>query len=202
MGGAVAKMLLRKLSPETFIFGFATQIGPETLNKEDKKRLIHDVSLSFKPPSDTLVQRVQPLLKEAQSKGDSYGGMAEIRVIGMPKNLGQPVFHKLKADLSAAVMGIGAVTGVRLGDHNDLTVPGTQFHNTTAHHQYGGIRGGVSTGEDLILQVEFKPTSSILDVAKKGRHDPCIIPRAIPVLESMVAIVLADHFLWAKTDRV
>jgi chorismate synthase len=202
MGGAVAKMLLKKLCPETFIFGFATQVGPEILTAQEKQKILKLAKETLQSSPDVLLQRAQPQLKEAQEKGDSFGGAAEMRVVGMPKNLGQPVFHKLKGDLAAAIMSVGAVSGFSLGEHKDLSLPGTSFHSGNSQQQYGGIRGGISTGEDLILRVEFKPTSSILDVAKKGRHDPCIIPRAIPVLESMIAMVLVDHFLWAKIDRV
>jgi chorismate synthase len=202
MGGAVAKMLLKQLAPEMFIFGFASQVGPETLNSEAKKVFINEMRTKRHFVTDPLIEKVQGMLKSAQASGDSFGGIAELRVFGMSKNLGQPVFHKLKSDIAAALMSIGAVAGLRLGDSSDLTIPGTQFHTTNSQHRYGGIRGGLSTGEDLIFQVEFKPTSSILDVAKKGRHDPCIIPRAIPVLESMLALVLADHFLWTRLDKV
>lgn len=206
MAGAVAKMLLKKLYTEFLLRGFASQIGPEKLALDEKNEFlmqrISADSFSARYPSKQH-EKIRDLLLKAQAEGESFGGIAEIRVQGMPKGLGQPVFHKIKADLASAVMGIGAVSSVSFGDDNEAhSRKGTDFHQQSKQSQYGGIRGGITTGEDLIMNVEFKPTSSILDVAKKGRHDPCIVPRAIPVIESMVALVLADHALWARQDRL
>lgn len=206
MAGAVAKMLLKKLYPDLLLRGFATQIGPEKLSFEEKKEFLNQRisadSFSARYPSKKH-EKIRDLLLIAQGDGESYGGIAEIRVQGMPKGLGQPVFHKIKADLAGAVMGIGAVSSVSFGDDTEAhSRKGTDFHQSENQSQYGGIRGGITTGEDLIMHIEFKPTSSILDVAKKGRHDPCIVPRAIPVIESMVALVLADHALWSRQDRL
>ena len=101
-----------------------------------------------------------------------------------------------------AFLSVGATNGFELGLGFEASeVKGTEFHQNSTGSQYGGIRGGISTGESILLRVSFKPTSSILDVAKKGRHDPCIVTRAIPVLEAMTWLVLADHLLWSKTDK-
>ena len=101
-----------------------------------------------------------------------------------------------------AMMSVGATHGFELGEGFSVSSQkGTEFHGQNGS-QYAGIRGGISTGEDILIRVSFKPTSSILDVAKKGRHDPCIVTRAIPVLEAMTWLVLADHVLWSKTDRI
>ena len=112
-----------------------------------------------------------------------------------------PVFRKLKSDLSGALMGVGAVCGVLIDDLllDYIHQKGSEFHKDPS--RYGGIRGGLSTGEVITLKVFFKPTSSIGQVAVKGRHDPCIIPRAIPVLESMVELVIADHVLAKQLDH-
>ncbi len=203
MGGAIAKMILRQQAPELRILGFSTQIGPLTLTEEEKKSFIQAAHTEAYPQDgffarfpSTRDQEVRDLLKSAQASGESYGAKVEIRVQKMVPGLGQPVFHKLKSDLAAALMSVGAVAGFQLGEGSPESETGTQFHQHAESANYGGIRGGISTGEDLILQVTLKPTSSILDVAKKGRHDPCIATRAIPVLESMVALVLVDHLLW------
>ncbi|MEK2689083.1 chorismate synthase [Bdellovibrio sp. GT3] len=203
MAGAVAKMLMTEVSSRTKVIGYASQIGPIDLSDADRKNVKNVNVDSFQarfPSKDD--QQVADLLKKAQESGDSYGGIAEILIQAPPASLGQPVFHKLKSDLAQAFMSVGATNGFELGlGFESVKVPGTDFHQG---HQdvYGGIRGGISTGEDILLRVSFKPTSSILDVAKKGRHDPCIVTRAIPVLEAMTWLVLADHYLWAKTDKL
>lgn len=208
MGGAVAKMLLRELAPQMQILGFSTQIGPLQLSQAEKEKFLSQANGKNYPQDHFYARfpsseenKVRDLLKEAQDSGESYGAKAEIRVRGMVPNLGQPVFHKLKSDLAAALLSIGAVAGIQIGEGSPESEKGTEFHQSSASSKYGGIRGGISTGEDLILQVTLKPTSSILDVAKKGRHDPCIVTRAIPVLESMVALVLADHMLLKRLDQ-
>jgi len=105
--------------------------------------------------------------------------------------------------LAAAFLTVGATAGVDLGAGFEASrAEGSAFHFDSGAGAYGGVRGGITTGEPLYLRVGFKPTSSVLDVAKKGRHDPCIVPRALPVLEAMTYLVLADHLLWARTDRV
>ena len=145
---------------------------------------------------------IEKMLLGLKAEGDSVGGVAEIWVQGAPQGLGQPVFHKLKSDLAAAYMSIGATTGVELGGGFALTGRrGTEVHQPT-QDVYGGIRGGISTGEKIVFRVAFKPTSSILDVAKKGRHDPCIVLRALPVLEAMTYLVMADHVLWKRLDQI
>ncbi len=156
-------------------------------------------------PSPNQQLGIEHLLLDAKQNGKSYGGCAELWVDGCPSNLGQPVFHKLKADLASACLSVGAASGFEFGSGNSASVAeGSEFHcqaNFEDDSRYGGIRGGISTGDRLVMRVYFKPTSSVLDVAKQGRHDPCIVPRAIPVLEAMIALVLADHLLWARTDR-
>jgi chorismate synthase len=196
MGGAVAQMLVQANFPQTQVVSFPRQIG--NLHTEDTEiQLGQSLNLSTGHK-----QKIDQMLLSLKSEGDSVGGIAEIWVPSPPKSLGQPVFHKLKADLAAAYMSIGATTGVELGGGFDLAERrGTEVHAGTGSSEvYGGIRGGITTGEKLILRVAFKPTSSILDIAKKGRHDPCIIIRALPVLEAMTWLVLADHILWRRLD--
>jgi chorismate synthase len=185
IGGAVAKMLIKQCSPQTEITGYVSQFGNIKLNNTDE------------------LSTVKEMLLQAQKNGESYGGVATIQIKNPPQNLGQPVFHKLKADLAAAMMSVGAATGFEIGDgFSAAEMQGTKFHTDAKSKSYGGIRGGISTGEEITMRISFKPTSSILDVAKQGRHDPCIVIRALPVLESMAALVIADHILWSKTDRV
>lgn len=189
IGGAVARMFLHDSAPAFSIRGFASQIGPFEANISDEKPLWQRAD-------------VEKLLLAAKSEGKSYGGTAELWLDGVPKGLGQPVFRKLKSDLAAAMMSVGATGGVEIGEGFESTrAEGSQFHRQ-GEAPYGGIRGGISTGERIVIKVAFKPTSSVLDVAKQGRHDPCIVPRAIPVLEAMAALVIADHVLLSRSDRV
>ncbi len=213
MAGAVAKMFLAQAAPELKVSGFTLQAGPHALTQDEITSFNTQLSKTKHNPSDDFVARfpstvkqteLEKLLIEAKQNGKSYGGTAEIWIDGCPKNLGQPVFHKLKSDLAAAAMSIGATSGFELGAGQSATgEEGSQFHDPQADSsRYGGIRGGISTGERIIFRVHFKPTSSVMDVAKRGRHDPCIVPRAVPVLEAMANLVIADHLLWSRIDRV
>lgn len=211
MAGAVAQMFLRSVSPRFSVKGFARQIGLIELGAHDLKELesipagAAGVDLfSARFPSSEGSKKVEALLSAAISSGTSYGGVAEFWLEGIPAGLGQPVFHKLKADFASAVMGVGATASFEMGEGMSSTQQeGVAFHSEGLNStKYGGVRGGISTGERILVRVGFKPTSSVLDVAKKGRHDPCIVPRAIPVIEAMLSLVLADHYLWARGDRV
>lgn len=204
MAGAVAQMLVRALHPSTRVFGFASQIGPFAMSEDEIKNLKSSVSV------DSCIARypgaqqkeIENLLVKAKSDGKSYGGTAQIWVEQPPKGLGQPVFHKFKNDWLGGLMSLGAIHGVELGTgKNVVSAEGSQFHSQ-GETPYGGIRGGITTGETLRAQCFFKPTASVMDIAKKGRHDPCIVPRAIPVLEAMTWLTLADHLLWQRLDRI
>lgn len=204
MAGSLAQMLVQKLRPETRVLAWSQQIGPFALSSDEQKELnferIETAPARFPGGQSNLVKE---LLEKAKADGESYGGIVGLTVKNAPAFLGQPVFHKFKADLAHALLGIGAATAMDLGEGFDsVHKPGTEFHKEFGGSQYGGIRGGITTGEDLSMKVYFKPTSSILDVSKKGRHDPCIVPRAVPVVESMAWLVLADHLLWQLSDRV
>ena len=183
IAGSVAQMCLQQMFPSLKVKTQITQVGPLQVKADN-------------------AAEIEALLLNAKAQGESFGGIAQIEIEALPAGLGQPVFHKFKADLAAAMMSVGATQSVEIGDFADVSQPGTEFHSNQSQTQYGGIRGGISTGEKVIVQVVFKPTSSILDVAKKGRHDPCIVPRALPVLEAMARLVIMDHVLWQKTDRI
>jgi chorismate synthase len=153
-------------------------------------------------PDATTAAQVEARILEAKADGDSLGGAITVRCEGLPVGLGEPVFGKLKSRLADALSGIGAVTGVVWGPadlEERLRLPGTRFHaprpDGAPSDVYGGIQGGLSNGEPLLARVLFKPTSTLTDVAKAGRHDPCILPRAVPVVEAMTSMVLADLWL-------
>ncbi len=130
-----------------------------------------------------------------------------MRILRPPVFLGEPVFRKFKSDLAMAMLSVGAVSGFDFGEGFDAAaVQGQKFHQAQVPKekrtqvQYGGIRGGITTGETISFRVSIKPTSSILDVAKKGRHDPCVGIRAVPVLEAMTHLILADQYLFRQTN--
>lgn len=205
IGGAVAKMLIRALHPETKIRGFATQIGEHQLSQQEIADHMQSVQSADQYPArypSFDKEFIRTELLKAKEAGESLGGKAMIVIQSPPKALGQPVFHKLKSDLAAALMSVGGVSAVELGSiAEDLSLPGSKYHSK-GPETYGGIRGGISTGETISLAISMKPTSSIMDIAKKGRHDPCLIPRAIPVFEAMMSLVIADHIMWQRTDRL
>jgi chorismate synthase len=204
MAGAVAQMLCKQLAPNLNIKAYSEKVGPYALSKTERENVWQEDVDKFTARFPSVQhEKVKELLTQAQAQGESYGGTAEIRIKGAPQGLGQPVFHKLKASLAQAYMSVGATSGVELGAGSEAgSEKGTEFHKEAQSENYGGIRGGIATGEEILLKVHFKPTSSILDVAKKGRHDPYIVTRAIPVLEAMTWLVLADHLLWMRGDRV
>lgn len=185
IAGSFAQMLMLQMNHKIKVTAFAKQIGPHKLTEQNE-----------------LPSNIKTFLENAKLTGESYGGIIECRIENPPMSLGQPVFHKFKSDLASAVISIGATTGFEFGQgFSNIEMPGTEFHKQMNSTNYGGVRGGITTGEDIIFRVAFKPTSSIKDVAKQGRHDPCIVPRAIPVVSAMAWLVLADHYLWSKTDR-
>ena len=208
MAGSVAQMFLKTELPDLDLSVFATQVGPFELSDAQLQALTAEqVSRSH---LDGLPARfpfhdpgqVEKLLLEAKAEGKSYGGKVQIQIKGVPAGLGEPVFRKMKSELAKAYMSLGAVSAVELGDGVAAAkAEGSEYHKSN-QGQYGGIRGGISTGETISYRCYFKPTSSVMDVAKKGRHDPCIIPRAIPVLESMTFLVLADLALSRRLNQI
>lgn len=208
IGGAIAENIL----PDSFsIVGFTRQIGehraehvPEDLDRERVDR--HDTRC----PDLEVADRISEELLDCKERGDSRGGIIELRIDGVPMGLGEPVFRKLKDTLCSAMMSVGAVVGTSLGDAAaNCEKSGFDFHD--GESGYGpeagispatnGIQGGISNGRRIKLLTYFKPASTVGEMSKKGRHDPCIVPRAIPVLESMAALVLADHFLEFQINR-
>ncbi|GIL17525.1 MAG: chorismate synthase [Oligoflexia bacterium] len=180
LGGAVAKMVLQKIYPNLKFETRIIQMGP------------------FQNPSET---QIAEALEKAKAQGESFGAQIELRIQNPPPSLGQPVFHKLKSDLAGAMMSVGATTAIEFGAGTAAGfAKGTEFHRSN-QAVYGGLRGGISTGEDIVMKITMKPTSSILDVAKQGRHDPCIGLRARPVFEAMAALVLVDHHLGLNQDQ-
>ena len=189
LGGTVAQMFLDTLLQKIKVKAQVKQVGPFVRESSHLGAWFGEKT-----------QEVEQFLIAKKLQGLSYGGMIEMRIEGLPIGLGQPVFRKLKADLASAFMGIGACYEVRLGSYELNLEEGSDLHGKKG--VYGGVRGGISTGEPCVFQLKFKPPSSVLEVAKKGRHDPCIVPRAAVVVEAMAYLVIADHVLWSEQDSV
>ena len=218
--GAIAKQLLRKAA-NTKVLAWvkrihtieANDINPDKVTLEDV-----EANIVRCPDQDTaaaMVERIEAIGRE----GDSCGGVIECVVRHPAMGLGMPVFDKLEADLAKAVMSLPATKGFEIGSgfagtmqkgsqHNDSFVPSRDGRLHTTTNNSGGIQGGISNGEAIIIRVAFKPTATIrkeqqtidsdgnaTTLAGKGRHDPCVLPRAVPMVEAMVALVLADHLL-------
>jgi len=183
IGGAFSKMYLLGHEPQMKFQSFVRQIGP---------LIQSDAMLDFSQPYGLVPTRwaeITEFLKQAKTEGQSYGGIGEVWLDGLPTGLGEPVFMKLKALLAQAIMSIGATTGFEIDDgFSVVDQKGTDLNRET------GESGGISTGRRLMVRAAFKPTSSILDVAKQGRHDPCIVPRALVVMESMCWLTIANLY--------
>jgi chorismate synthase len=166
------------------------------------------------------------LIDKVRREGDSIGGVVEVVSMGVPPGLGEPVFNKIDADLAAALMSIGGIRGFEIGmgfevgrrkgsEVNDVMYMDDSGRLRFKTNNAGGILGGITNGDNLVVRIAIKPTSSIpkvqntvdkfgapRDLVVKGRHDPCLCPRAVPIAEAMVNLVLVDHLLIAKASRI
>jgi chorismate synthase len=219
--GAIAKKLLASQGIQ--IIGHVVAIGgiqARTLSADEITR--NAESNAVRCADLEAAQSMETLIKGVKEEGNSVGGMVEVRALGVPAGLGEPVFDKLDAELAKALMSIGAVKGVEIGAGFDAArLKGSEMSDEfyleagrirTRTNNAGGILGGISTGEPLLCRIAVKPTSSIakpqrsvdmkrmeeVEVQIKGRHDPCICPRMVPVAEAMVALVLVDALMRAK----
>jgi chorismate synthase len=220
MAGAVAsKLLQRVLGIE--IAAYTIQIGNLHAKSVSQDNIASRYSNDVRCPDPNAAEAMKSAIMKARQQGDSLGGVVECIATGMPVGLGEPVFGSLESDLSKALFGIPAAKGIEFGSgFAGSSMTGSQNNDTyvlkdgkvaTRTNNSGGILGGLSNGMPLVLRVAFKPASSIakeqdtLDLSSNrqttltvpGRHDPCVVPRAPPVVESAVSIVLADHALRA-----
>ena len=178
--------------PDVKVKAYVSLLGPF-----EYKNILSDLSLDLSPYSFPDVKRndeIKTYLENLKKEGESVGGRVRIIVNNSPVGLGEPAFDKLKADFAKALLSIGAVVSFSYGLGEEMTL--MRGSEVAAHpNAFGGMEGGISNGDPMVMTITFKPTSTVGDKAKEGRHDPCIIPRAIPVVEAMVKVVLADHFL-------
>ncbi|MCF8362306.1 MAG: chorismate synthase [Prolixibacteraceae bacterium] len=221
--GAIAKQLLSKLGIS--IQAFVNSVGEIEL---DKPYTELDLSLTesniVRCPDPLTAEKMIARIEEAGRNHDTVGGTIQCVATSVPAGWGAPVFNKLHADLGFAMLGINAVKGFEYGsgfdgtklsgsEHNDVFVNDNGNVKTVTNNS-GGIQGGISNGQDIYMNVAFKPIATLLKEQKtidknlkattvnpKGRHDPCVLPRAVPIVESMAALVLADHYLISKNAK-
>jgi len=215
LAGAIAKQII----PEIKINAFVSSVGTIFLDKPYQDLDFSKTEANIvRCPDEATSEKMETYIREIRKAGDTVGGTVTCVIQNVPVGLGEPVFDKLHAELGKAMLSINAVKGFEFGsgfcgaqmkgsEHNDL-------HNndgTTKTNLSGGIQGGISNGMDIYFRVAFKPVATIMQVQEtlnnqgdlelsqgKGRHDPCVVPRAVPIVEAMAAIVLADFFLLNK----
>lgn len=224
VAGAIAKQILAKVGVK--VEAFVSRVGEIKLEKP-----YHELDLSKTednivrcPDSETaekMISRIEAAAKDCDTVGGVITGVAS----GVPTGWGEPVFNKLHADLGSAMLGINAVKGFEYGsgfdgtklsgsEHNDVFIRSKRGIRTKTNNS-GGIQGGISNGEDVYFNVAFKPIATLLKEQKtvdknnneitinpKGRHDPCVLPRAVPIVEAMAALVLVDHYLLSKLNSI
>lgn len=224
VGGAVAKLALRQLGIS--VTAYTSQVGNIVLDKDYRR---YDLSKTeeniVRCPDPALAEDMIRLISEVKAAGDTVGGTITCVIKGCPTGLGEPEFDKLHAALGGAMLGINAVKGIEFGDGFDFTDKrGSQVNDvfinkdgrisTTTNHS-GGIQGGISNGEDIYFRIAFKPVATLLQeqdtvdkdgnptkLKARGRHDPCVLPRAVPIVEAMAAMTILDYFLLAKTSSL
>ncbi|MEK7286538.1 MAG: chorismate synthase [Nitrospirota bacterium] len=214
--GAIARKLLAQQTVE--IIGYVTQIGQVIATKRDFSQISEN---PFFCPDPDVVPEMEEIVKKVLSEKDSIGAKIEVIAKGVPVGLGEPVFDKLDAALACAMMSINAVKGVEIGDGFDVVnLRGSQNADSITptgflSNHAGGILGGISNGDEIVVRIAVKPTSSIAleqdtidihgnpaKIATKGRHDACVGIRAVPIAEAMMALVLADFYLRNKLSRL
>ena len=215
VAGAVAKQMLKSIEINAYVSGVGTMKLDKPYTELDLTKTESNI---VRCPDQAMAANMETYIKEVRGKGDTVGGIVSCVIKNVPVGLGEPVFDKLHAELGKAMLSINAVKGFEYGsgfhgstmygsDHND------SFNNdgTTKTNFSGGIQGGISNGMDIYFNVAFKPVATLIqkyetidkegntvEMQGKGRHDPCVVPRAVPIVEAMAALVLADFYLLNK----
>ncbi len=224
IAGSVAKLLLRRFGVE--ISAYVSQVGSIRLEKQPQELDLSQTETNMVrcPDSETAAKMIS-LIETVRKDGDTVGGIISCIIQGCPVGLGEPVFDRLHADLGKAMLSINAVKGFEYGsgfsgvemrgsEHNDRFITENKQIKTLSNHS-GGIQGGISNGMPIEFRVAFKPVATLMrpqnslnkagkavTVEGRGRHDPCVVPRAVPIVESMAAIILADHLLRNRAAQV
>lgn len=227
VGGALAKLVLHQLG--IHVQAYTSQVGNICLDRDYRQ---YDLSLTeqnaVRCPDPEKARQMEQLIASVKAEGDTIGGVITCIIKGCPVGLGEPEFGKLHATLGAAMLSINAVKGFEYGEgFSGVSERGSQQndvfsshdgHITTESNHSGGIQGGISNGQDIYFRVAFKPVATILQEQQtvddegrvttlnvRGRHDPCVLPRAVPVVEAMAAMTILDAVLMQKTtvtDRI
>lgn len=217
--GAVARKLLATQCGIE-VLGWVTRVQDlEAKVDPENTTVAHVEANPVRCPDPEAAARMEARIDEARERGDSLGGVVECVARGVPAGLGEPIFDKLEADLARGLLSLPASKGFEIGsgfagtyltgiEHNDPFVPGRDGRPRTASNRSGGVQGGITNGESVVVRVAFKPTATIrlaqntvnrrgeaVRLEAEGRHDPCVLPRAVPMVEAMVLLVLADHWL-------
>lgn len=217
VGGAIAKLLLQHQGVN--IKAFVSSVGEISLDQDYRELNLSSIEDNIvRCPDPETAEKMIARIEQAGREHDTVGGIITCVITGVPVGWGEPVFNKLHADLGFAMLGINAVKGFEYGSgfegtqlsgsqHNDIFIK-TDSGIRTQTNLSGGIQGGISNGEDIYFRVAFKPVATLLKeqptvdrseneltINPKGRHDPCVLPRAVPIVEAMAAMVLADHYL-------
>lgn len=222
VGGAIAKLALQQLNIS--ITAYTAQVGSIKLGNDYNQYDLSQIeSTPVRCPDIEKAEEMIKLIEEVKSKGDTIGGVIACVVKGTPVGLGEPVFGKLHAALGSAMLGINAVKGFEYGDGFDVNHRGSEvndvFYNnngkiSTKTNHSGGIQGGISNGQDIYFRVAFKPVATVLmnqdtvnkegeetNLKARGRHDACVLPRAVPIVEAMAAMTILDYYLLSKTNK-
>ena len=224
VAGALAKMVLRQMGIS--IQAYTSQVGNIALDRDYRK---YDLTLTetnaVRCPDQKKAEEMISLIEEVKADGDTIGGVITAVIKGCPPGLGEPEAGKLHAALGAAMLSINAVKGFEYGEGFDgVSQRGSEQNDiflamdgkiTTATNHSGGIQGGISNGQDIYFRVAFKPVATLLreqntvdiegkatTLTAKGRHDPCVLPRAVPVVEAMAAMTILDYYLLNKTGQL
>jgi chorismate synthase len=223
-GGAIAKQFLE--AKGISIAAFVTQVGDLKLDKNYQTLDLSEAEKNIvRCPDPEMAERMIALIDSVRLDRDTIGGVVSCIIKNTPPGLGEPVFDRLHAELGKAMLSINAVKGFEYGSgfegvkmrgsaHNDAFVKEGEKVKTITNHS-GGIQGGISNGADIYFNVAFKPVATIMQdqaslneageevtVSGKGRHDPCVVPRAVPIVEAMAALVIADYLLLSKTNKL
>ncbi len=218
VGGSIAKQFLKNINIQAYV----SRVGDVKVDKHYSELDISKAENNMvRCPDLVTAKKMEELIKSIRKEGDTIGGIITCVIKNVPVGLGEPVFDKLHAQLGKAMLSINAVKGFEYGSgfesskfkgskHNDIF----QKDGSTLTNYSGGVQGGISNGMDIYFNVAFKPVATVMKKQKtinkdgeevileaKGRHDPCVLPRAVPIVESMAALVIADYFLIRRTNK-